>query len=48
MNLSASNTYCLLDGLLLEEKIKESLDKAQVPEEVFDDRYEIFDLYNRE
>ena len=26
------------DGLLLEAKIKESLDKAQVPEEVFDDR----------
>ena len=47
MNMSASNTYYLLDGLLLEAKIKESLDKAQVPEEVFDDRYEIFDLYNR-
>ena len=47
MNMSASNTYYLLDGLLLEAKIKESLDKAQVPEDVFDDRYEIFDLYNR-
>ena len=48
MNMSASNTYYLLDGLLLEAKIKESLDKAQVPEDVFDDRYEIFDLYDRE
>ena len=37
----------LFRSLLLEVKIKESLDKAQVPEDVFDDRYEIFDLYNR-
>ena len=47
MNTTSANTHILLDGLLLEVKIKESLEKAQVPEDVFDDRYEIFDLYNR-
>ena len=48
MNTTAANTHILLDGLLLEVKIKESLEKAQVPEDVFDDRCEMFDLYNRE
>ena len=48
MNTAAIDTHYLLDGLLLEVKIKESLEKAQVPEDVFDDRYEIFNLYNRE
>ena len=47
MNTTAANTHILLDGLLLEVKIKESLEKAQVPEDVFDDRHEIFNLYNR-
>ena len=48
INTTAANAHNLLDGLLLEVKIKESLEKAQVPEDVFDDRYEIFNLYNRE
>jgi hypothetical protein len=47
MNITASNTYVLLDGLLLEFKIMESLEKAKVPEEVFDDRFEIFNLHSR-
>ena len=47
INTTAANTHILLDGLLLEVKIKESLEKAQVPEDVFDDRYEIFNLYDR-
>ena len=29
-------------------RIKESLEKAQVPEDVFDDYYKIFNLYSRE
>ena len=37
INTTAANTHILLDGLLLEVKIKESLKKAQVPEDVFGD-----------
>ena len=48
MNITANNAYILLDGILLEVKVKESLEKAKVPEDVFDDRYEIFNLYNRD
>ena len=47
MNTAATDTHNLLDGLLLEVRIKESLEKAQVPEDVFDDRHEIFNLHNR-
>jgi hypothetical protein len=43
--LSAADAHILLDGLLLEEKIKISLDKMDVPFEPFDDRYEIYNLY---
>ena len=39
INTTAANNHILLDGLLLEVKIKESLEKAQVPEDVFDERY---------
>jgi hypothetical protein len=38
----------LLDGLLLEKKVKISLDKTDMPSEPFDDRYEIFDLNEEE
>jgi hypothetical protein len=38
----------LLDGLLVEVKIKKSLEKAKVLEEDFDDRHDILKLYNRE
>ena len=48
MNTAATDTHYLLDGLLLEVRIKESLEKAQVLEDVFDDRYELFNLYNRD
>jgi hypothetical protein len=48
MNVTASNSYVLLDGLLLDVKIMECLEKTKVPEEVFDDRYAIFDLHIRE
>ena len=48
MNITSNEAYILLDGLLLELKIKENLEKAQVPENVFDDKYEIFNLYGRE
>ena len=47
INVTIADAYILLDGLLLEVKIKESLEKAQVPEDVFDDRHEIFNLYDR-
>jgi hypothetical protein len=47
MNLPAQHAYVLLDGLLLEVKIMKILEKAEVPENVFDDRYEFFNLYNR-
>jgi hypothetical protein len=47
-NITASNDYVLLDGLLLDVKIMESLEKTEVPEEVFDDIYEIFNLHSRE
>jgi hypothetical protein len=48
MNLPATHAYVLLDGLHSEVKIMKSLGKAEVPEDVFDDRYEIFNLYSRE
>ena len=48
INTTIADAYILLDGLMLEVKIKESLEKAQVPEDVFDDRYELFNLYNRD
>jgi hypothetical protein len=41
MNITASNAYVLLDVLLLEIKITESLEKCEVSEEAFDDRYGI-------
>jgi hypothetical protein len=48
MNTITANALTLLDGLLVEVKIKKSLEKAKVLEENFDDRHEIFKLYNRE
>jgi hypothetical protein len=48
MNTNTTNALLLLDGLLVEVKIKKSLEKAKVPKEDFDDRHEIFKLYNRE
>jgi hypothetical protein len=48
MNTNTTNAHILLDGLLVEVKIKKSLEKAKVPEEDFDDHHEIFKLYNRE
>jgi hypothetical protein len=48
MNTNTTNALLLLDCLLVEVKIKKSLEKAKVPEEDFDDRHEIFKLYNRE
>ena len=48
MNVPACHAYVLLDGLLSEVKIMKSSEKAEVPEEDFDDRYEIFNLYDRD
>jgi hypothetical protein len=48
MNLTAQNSSVMLDGFLIEGKIIGSLEKAKVPEYDFDDRHEIFELYNRE
>jgi hypothetical protein len=48
MNTNTTNALFLLDGLLVEVKIKKSLEIAQVPEEDFDDHHEIFKLYNRD
>ena len=47
MNTHAANSHILLDGLLLEVKIKGSLEKAQIPEDVVDDRHELYNLYSR-
>jgi hypothetical protein len=47
MNTNTTNALFLLDGLLVEVKIKKSLEIAQVLEEDFDDRHDIFKLYNR-
>ena len=44
MRTAAINSHYLLDGLLLEVRMKESLEKAQVPEDVFDDCYAIFNF----
>jgi hypothetical protein len=41
----AADAHILLDGLLLEKKIKISLAKIDVPSKPFDDRYEIYNLY---
>jgi hypothetical protein len=48
MNTINTNALTLLDGLLVEVNIKKSLEKAKMPEEDFDDRHEIFKLYDRE
>jgi hypothetical protein len=37
----------MLGDFLIEVKIIRTLEKAKVPEDDFDDRHEIFDLYNR-
>jgi hypothetical protein len=44
LELTAAEAQTLLDGLLLEKKIQDSLDKMDIPCEPFDDRYEIYDL----
>jgi hypothetical protein len=48
MNLTTQYAFVMQDGFLIELKIIRSLEKAQVLEDDFDDRHEIFDLYNRE
>jgi hypothetical protein len=48
MELTAANAHILLDSLLLENKIKISLEKSGTPEEPFDDRYELYNLYEEE
>jgi hypothetical protein len=45
LELTAADAHILLDELLLEEKIKISLDKTDIPCEPFDDQYEIYDLH---
>jgi hypothetical protein len=42
LELTTDNAHNLLDGLLLEQKIKSSLEKSGTPEESFDDRYELY------
>jgi hypothetical protein len=44
LELTTDNAHNLLDGLLLEHKIKSSLEKSGTPEESFDDRYELYKL----
>ena len=44
MELTTANAHVLLDGLLLENKVKSSLEKADIPEEPFHDRYELYNL----
>ena len=48
MKLTTANAQVLLDGLLLENKVKTSLEKANVPEEPFDDRYDLYNLMKEE
>jgi hypothetical protein len=48
MELTAANAHILLDSLLLENKIKISLEKLGTPKEPFDDRYELYNLYEEE
>jgi hypothetical protein len=48
MNITTSNAYVLLDGLLLEVKLWKVWKKSEVHEEPFHDRYEIFNLHSRE
>jgi hypothetical protein len=43
LELTAAEAQTLLDGLLLEKKIHDSLDKTDIPCEPFDDRYEIYE-----
>jgi hypothetical protein len=45
LELTAAKAQTLLDGLLLEKKIHDILDKTDIPCEPFDDRYEIYDLH---
>jgi hypothetical protein len=42
---TAAAAQTLLDGLLLEKKTHDSLDKTDIPCEPLDDRYEIYDLH---
>jgi hypothetical protein len=44
LELTTYNTHNLLDGLLLEHKIKSSLEKLRATEEPFDDRDELYKL----
>jgi hypothetical protein len=48
MELTAANAHILLDGLLLENKIKISSEKTDTPIEPIDDRYELYNLYEEE
>jgi hypothetical protein len=44
LELNTDDAHKLLDGLLLEHKIKSSSEKSGTPEEPFDDRYELYKL----
>jgi hypothetical protein len=48
LELTAANAHILFDGVLLENKIKNSLEKSGTLEEPFDDRYELYNLYMEE
>jgi hypothetical protein len=48
LDLTTNSAHILLDGLLLEHKIKSSLQKLGTLEESFDDRYELYKLYEEE
>jgi hypothetical protein len=48
LDFTTNNAHILLDDLLLEYKIKISLEKSGTPEEPFDDRYELYNLYVEE
>jgi hypothetical protein len=44
LELTIDDAHNILDGLLLEHKIKSSLEKSWTPEEPFDDRNELYKL----
>jgi hypothetical protein len=48
LELNTDDAHKLLDGLLLEHKIKSSLEKSGMPEEPFDDCYELCKLIMEE
>jgi hypothetical protein len=48
LEINTYDVHKLLDGLLLEHKIKSSLEKSGTPKEPFDDRHELYKLYLEE